>query len=131
MAVNGYSNHPEIVIVRRSHGVTTIIPNRIYITISLFALYSLYKKLIDKYIKNISLFNFYLGFYTIIFASNIFTLLRGLKYDIVTTSAISFLLLSLNLAISIKNNNKHKYLKLILLGITTSLIVLSKPNFII
>lgn len=109
----------------------TYIFNLLYITISIFALYALYKKLINKYIKNISLFNFYLGFYTIIFASNIFTLLRGLKYDIVTTSGIAFLLLSINLAISIKNNNKYKYLKLISLGISTSLIVLSKPNFII
>ena len=109
----------------------TYIFNLIYLFISIASLYSLYKKLINKYIKNLSLCNFYLGFYTIIFASNIFTLIRGLKYDIVLTSGISFLLISLNLAISLYNNHKHKTLKLILLGITTSLIVLSKPNLII
>jgi hypothetical protein len=105
--------------------------NFVYIFISIIALYSLYKKLIDKYVKKISLCNFYLGFYTIILASNILTLLRGLKYDIVVTSGIAFLLISLNLAISLQNNSKYKKLKLILLGITSSLIVLSKPNLII
>lgn len=105
--------------------------NLIYIYIAIYALYSLYKKLIDKYIKKISLFNFYLGFYTIIFGSNFLTLLRGQKYDIVTTSGIAFILISLNLALSIYNNKKHKKIKLILLGISTALIVLSKPNYII
>ena len=109
----------------------THIFNLIYIFTSIIALYSLYKKLINKYIKKISLCNFYLGFYTILFASNIFTLLRGQKYDIVVTSGILFLLISLNLAISIYNNPKYTKIKLILLGISTSLIVLSKPNLII
>lgn len=105
--------------------------NMFYMLIAILALYSLYKKLINKYIKNISLVNFYLGFYAILFASNILTLLRGAKYDTVVTSGIAFLLISLNLAISIYENNKFKNIKLVLLGITTALIVLSKPNLII
>lgn len=105
--------------------------NMFYMLIAILALYSLYKKLINKYIKNISLVNFYLGFYAILFASNILTLLRGAKYDTVVTSGIVFLLISLNLAISIYENNKFKNIKLVLLGITTALIVLSKPNLII
>lgn len=105
--------------------------NMFYMLIAIIALYSLYKKLINKYIKNISLVNFYLGFYAILFASNILTLLRGAKYDTVVTSGIAFLLISLNLAISIYENNKFKNIKLVLLGITTALIVLSKPNLII
>lgn len=109
----------------------TYIFNMFYIFITIFALYFLYKKLVNKYIKKISLCNFYLGFYAMLFASNIFTLLRGAKYDIVVTSGIAFLLISLNLAISIYDNAKYKYFKLILLGITTALIVLSKPNLIV
>lgn len=109
----------------------TYIFNMIYMLIAIISLYFLYKKLINKYIEKISLCNFYLGFYSILFASNIFTLLRGAKYDIVVTSGIAFLLISLNLAISIYQNSKCKYSKLILLGISTALIVLSKPNLIV
>ena len=109
----------------------TYIFNLFYIFIVIFSLYFLYKKLLKLYVKKISLFNFYLGYYSILFASNIFTLLRGEKYDIVVTSGIAFLLLSLNLIISVYNNKNNRFLKLIILGITTSLIVLSKPNFIV
>ena len=108
----------------------TAIFNMVYIFIAILALYSLYKKLVKKYIEKISLLNFYLGFYAILFGSNIFTLLRGMKYDIVVSSGIAFLLISLNLAISIYDN-KYKYLKLILLGMSTALIVLSKPTLIV
>ncbi|MBR3696722.1 MAG: hypothetical protein IKM97_00380 [Clostridia bacterium] len=97
----------------------------------IFSLYSLYKKLIKKYVKQISLCNFYLGYFAILFASNFLTLLRGAKYDIVVSFGIMFLLISLNLAISIYDNLKFRYLKLFLLGVCTGLIVLSKPNFIV
>lgn len=109
----------------------TWIFNMIYMIITVYALYGVYKKFVDRYIEKISLANFYLGFYAILFASNIFTLLRGMKYDIVITSGIAFLLISLNLALSIYKNPKFKILKLILLGITTALVVLSKPNLIV
>lgn len=109
----------------------TYIFNMLYMFIAVFALYLLYKKLVNRYIKKISLCNFYLGFYAILFGSNILTLLRGAKYDIVLTCGIAFLLISINLAISIYDNQKSKYLKLVLLGITTGLIVLSKPNLIV
>ena len=109
----------------------TCIFNIFYIFIAIVSLGFLYKKIVNRYIKKISLFNFYLGFYTILFASNIFTLLRGLKYDIVVSSGIAFLLISINLVLSIYDNKKYKYIKLICLGITTALIVLSKPNLIV
>lgn len=105
--------------------------NILYLVIAIFALYFLYRKLIKRYVENISLCNFYLGFFAILFASNILTLLRGAKYDIVVSSGIAFIIVSLNLAISIYENQKNKIPKLILLGITTALIVLSKPNLII
>lgn len=89
--------------------------NLIFIFGIIFLLYKVYKKLINKFIKNISLFNFYLGYFAILFASNILITLRGLKYDIVVSSGIFFLLLSVNLAMSIYNNKKYKYIKLIFL----------------
>jgi hypothetical protein len=109
----------------------TYMYNMFYIFIAIFSLYFLYKKLVNKFVKKISLCNYYLGFYAILFGSNIFTLLRGEKYDIVISSGIAFLLISLNLAMSIYSNLKYKNIKLILLGLTTGLVVLSKPNLIV
>lgn len=109
----------------------TAIFNLVFMLVAVYALYGLYKKLVNRYIEKIALYNFYLGFYAILFASNIFTLFRGMKYDIVITSGIAFLLISLNLSLSIYNNPKFKILKLIMLGITTALIVLSKPNLVV
>lgn len=108
----------------------TYLFNLIYILGTFIVLYFLYKKLVEKYIKKISLANFYLGFYAIIFGANIITLIRGAKYDIVVSSGIFFLLLAMNLSMSI-NSSKFKHLKLILLGLSTGLIVLSKPNLIV
>lgn len=109
----------------------TYIFNMIYILGIAISLSFLYKKLVDKYVKKISLSNFYLGFYAIFFGANIITLFRGAKYDIVVSSGIMFLLISMNLAMSIYKNPKYKYLKLIFLGISLALVVLSKPNLII
>ena len=55
----------------------------------------------------------------------------GAKYDIVVTSGIMFLLIAMNLAMSLYDKPKFKYIKLIFLGLTTGLIVLSKPNLIV
>lgn len=109
----------------------TYIFNFIYIFGIAISLYFLYKRLVSKFIKKISLCNFYLGYYSIFFGANILTLLRGAKYDIVVTSGIMFLIIAINLSLSIYDNPKYKYIKLMLLGISTALIVLSKPNLIV
>ena len=109
----------------------TYIFNFVFVFGIALSLYSLYKKLIDNYINKISLCNFYLGYYAILIGSNVFTLLRGAKYDIVVTSGIMFLLITMNLAISLYDKPKWIYLKLIFIGISTGLIVLSKPNLIV
>lgn len=109
----------------------TYIFNMIYMFGIAISLSMVYKKLVDKYVKKISLLNFYLGFYAIFFGTNFLTLFRGAKYDIVVSSGIMFLLISMNIAMSIYKNPKTKYLKLVLLGIMASLVVLSKPNLII
>ena len=109
----------------------TYVFNFVFIVGIAISLASLYKKLINKHIKKISLCNFYLGYYAIFIGSNVLTLLRGAKYDIVVTSGIMFLLIAMNLAMSIYENGKAKYIKLIFLGISTALVVLSKPNLIV
>ncbi len=104
----------------------------IYVFGILYALYALYRKVIDKYVKkDISLFNFYLGFYAIVFGSNIINMIRGAKYQIAEASGIFFLLIAMNLAISFNKNKKLKWVKLVMLGLSTGLIVLSKPTFIV
>ena len=109
----------------------TYLFNFVFVLGIALSLASLYKKLINKFIKKVSLCNYYLGYYAIFLGANIFTLLRGAKYDIVVTSGIMFLLIAMNLAISIYDKPKWKYLKLIFLGLSTGLIVLSKPNLIV
>lgn len=109
----------------------TYVFNFVFIFGIALSLASLYKKLVNRYIKKISLCNYYLGYYAILFGSNLFTLLRGAKYDIVVTSGIMFILISMNLAMSLYDKPKWKYVKLIFLGLTTGLIVLSKPNLIV
>ena len=75
-------------------------------------LYLLYKKLVRKYIGKTSLFNFYLGYYAIFFGATVLTLLRGMKYDIVVTSGLMFLLISLiPQYITSSTNNKKKHHK--------------------
>jgi len=105
--------------------------NMLYVSISIFALYALYRKLVHRYIHKVSRFNFLLGFFVIFLASSILILIRGMKYDIAVSSGIAFLLLALNLAISVQEKTKLRWLKLILLGLSTGLVVLSKPTFII
>lgn len=104
--------------------------NLIYISIAIFALYALYRKLIQRFVGKVSCLHFWLGLITILVASNLLILVRGLKYDIAVTSGIAFILLALNLAISIQKETKARALKLVLLGISTGLVVLSKPSFI-
>ena len=109
----------------------TYIFNFVFVLGIALSLASLYKKLVNKFVSKISLFEYYLGFYAIFIGSNIFTLLRGAKYDIVVTSGIMFLLIAMNLAISLYDKQKWMKLRLILLGLSTGLIVLSKPNLIV
>lgn len=110
--------------------LNTYVFNLFFIFAIVFLLFDVYRKLVDKFIKKISLFNFTLGFFAILTASNILTTLRGLKYDIVVSSGIMFLLISFSLALSL-SNKKYKYIKLIGIGVSLALSVLSKPTFIL
>ncbi len=90
----------------------------------------IYHKIIEQYIPKLPLFFYILGYLTIIFGANMFILIRGLKYDLQTSCGILFIVLTLYM-ITLLNNNKYIKLKLILTGIFTSFIVLSKPSYII
>ena len=106
--------------------------NLVFVLGAMISLYYLYKRLLDKFIyRDISTIDFQLGYFAILFGANILTLLRGAKYDIVITSGIMFTLISMGLAISIYEEEGFKPIKLILLGITSAFMVLSKPTFIV
>ncbi len=107
-----------------------IIVNFLILTLVLYFIGKLYQFIIEKYIKNIPLFLYILGFLVIIFGSNIFLLLRGFKYDIPISCGILFITLSIYL-LSLLSNKKFIKTKLILAGIFTAFIVLSKPSYII
>ncbi len=112
--------------------VPTYVFNLVFLVVEFFVLYLVYDWFIKKFIsKNISLFEYYLGYYAILFASNSLTLLRGEKYDIVVSAGLLFILLSIYLALTAFDSTKFRNVKLVFLGITSALIVLSKPNFIV
>lgn len=103
----------------------------LFILIAIFLIFLVYKKIIEKYIKKISLFNFILGFITIVFGSSLLLLLRGEKYDIVCASGITFFLLAMFLLLDLNEESKYRKLKLFFAGLSTGLIVLSKPSYIL
>lgn len=103
----------------------------LFVLLSLFLIFLVYKKIVDKYIKKVSLFNFILGFITILFGSSLLLLLRGEKYDIVCASGIMFFLLTMFLLLDLNEKSKYRRLKLAVAGISTGLIVLSKPSYIL
>jgi hypothetical protein len=90
----------------------------------------LYQLIVELYIKRIPLWAYILGFITIIFGSNIFILMRGLKYDIAISCGILFITLTIYTLLSLHNMKKTR-LKLILAGIFMSFVVCSKPTFIL
>ena len=103
----------------------------LFILIAIFLIFLVYKKIIEKYINKISLFNFILGFITIVFGSSLLLLLRGEKYDIVCASGITFFLLAMFLLLDLNEESKYRKLKLFFAGLSTGLIVLSKPSYIL
>lgn len=107
-----------------------IIVNWIILSFIIYFTGKLYYFIMNKYIKNISNFRYILGLLTILFGSNIFLLLRGLKYDIAVSCGILFIILSIYL-IMLTENKKNIRLKYIFAGITTGFVVLSKPSYII
>lgn len=107
-----------------------IIVNFFILILALYFIGKLYRLVVEKYIKNISLFLYILGFLVIIFSSNIFLLLRGFKYDVAVSCGILFITLSTYL-LSLLTNKRFMKTKLVLAGISTAFIVLSKPSYII
>ena len=103
----------------------------LFILIAIFLIFLVYKKIVEKYIKKISLFNFILGFITIVFGSSLLLLLRGEKYDIVCASGITFFLLAIFLLLDLNEESRYRKLKLFFAGLSTGLIVLSKPSYIL
>lgn len=89
--------------------------NLVFVFAIIFLFYSVYKKLIDKYVKNVSLINFYIGYIAMLSASNILNTLKGSKYEIPVTCGIMCILIAIRLAMSIGEKTKFEKLKLIIL----------------
>lgn len=107
-----------------------VIVNLLILSLSIYVLSKLYYKIIKDCIPNIPMYLYIIGFLTMIFGSNMFLLLRGLKYDIAVSCGILFLISSIYFLYSILDLKKIK-LKFILAGICTAFVVLSKPTYIV
>ena len=107
-----------------------VIVNLIIMLLAIFVASKLYNKIIKKYIKDIPLYLYILGFLVLLFGSNMFFLIRGLKYDIAVSCGILFLVSTLYCLVSL-DDSKNRKLKLVLAGICTAFIVLSKPTYIV
>lgn len=107
-----------------------IIVNLMILSLATYVASKLYKKIIEKYIPNIPFYLYILGFLALLFGSNMFLLIRGLKYDIAVSCGILFIASTLYFLSSLDNLKQTK-IKLVLAGICTAFIVLSKPTYII
>lgn len=107
-----------------------VLVNFIILMLAVYFISKLYQLIVENYIKTIPLFIYVISFLTIILSSNIFMLLRGLKYDLPVSCGILFITLSIYSLFKIYNK-KHLRLKLILSGIFISFIVCSKPTYVV
>ena len=110
--------------------------NTIFLVLGIITAFAVYKKLIKRFvIENdksiIPAVLFYLGFFAIIFGSNYLTILSGRKYDLAITTGIFYILASAWLILSLYESTKYRLVKYSLLGFTLSMIVLSKPSYIL
>jgi len=110
--------------------ITTAAINIIVLMVTLFLIAKLVKKLVDRYIKEITVFNLLLAEITVIIASDVILLSRGWLYEVAELLGIINLILTILIIFSIEKDSKISNRKLIWVGITTAFIVISKPSFI-
>lgn len=111
--------------------LTTASINILLLILTIFLIAKLTKSLITRYINKISLFNLILAQQTAIIASNVILLSRGGLYEICELLGIINLICSILIIFSIEKDNKINNIKLILIGITSALLVISKPTYIV
>jgi len=103
--------------------------NLIILTLATFIASLLYRKIIEDYIKDVPLLLYILGFITILFGSNLFWLLLGIKYHIAVSTGILCLVSTIYTLVCMNNQKKIAF-KSFLAGILTSFVVCSKPNYV-
>jgi hypothetical protein len=89
-----------------------------------------YKKVVDKFINKISLFNFILGYVTIILGSDVMNFTRGMMYDVPVTFGMISLFTVILIIFNLKETKKLTGIKLVFAGIFTGFVVMSKPSLI-
>lgn len=110
--------------------VTTKVFNTILFILLLFLLSLLYQKTVNWFIKEISFFHYIVGYMTLIFGSNVINYARGLMYDIPVIFGLISLIIALLILMGLLQNTKKSYLKLVIAGIFTGFVVMSKPSLI-
>lgn len=108
--------------------IHTYLANIILMVLLIYFFSILYKMLIERYSSKISMTEYVLGYYTIIIGSGVGMLISGEKYDVCMTSALLFTISTIIIMLRL-NSRDYTKVKLTIAGITTGLIVLSKPNF--
>lgn len=108
----------------------TYVASIFFVVIFIYLLSVLYHLILKKNISEISVTHYILSYYTLIVGCGGLMLLRGEKYDVALASALVFVLLSIIMLYGLQNTRFEKQ-KLFIGGVSTGLIVLSKPNFIV
>lgn len=90
--------------------ITNFVTNLIFFIGMIFLFAKLYEKLVKRYVKKVTYFNYVLGFVTLLFSTLIMFFLRGGAHDVVTVCAILFTLLAYLLILSIYENPREKSL---------------------
>lgn len=111
--------------------ITTKFVTIIFLAILIWLISFFFKKMVERYIKNISFLNLMIGMLVTILGSNILQMQRAMVYELTEIIGIICLLVTILLLISVKEKEKHKSIKLFLAGITTGFIVIAKPTFIV
>ena len=95
-----------------------------------FLLAWLYDRLMKKYLLAVNMTLYLLGFSVLMIASGFLQYMRGQKYDLCNSSALFYVCASLLLMLRFLDREDSGVGTMTLCGMTTGMIVLSKPNYI-
>lgn len=110
--------------------ITTKLVTIIFLAILIWLISFFFKKMVERYIKNISFLNLIIGMLVTILGSNILQMQRAMVYELTEIIGIICLLVTILLLISVKEKEKHKCLNIVLASICTGFMVIAKPTFI-
>ena len=110
--------------------LTTDFACLIFVLIALTAAFTLYLNIIQLWFKKINFLAYLSGAAAVSFSLIFWLIARPLFYELAEASAIAFLLMALNMLISLASGGKKITFKLLLCGLFFGLMVASRPTFI-